>query len=73
MAPAGVGFFTDGPLWLKIPCRKNVLWILNQPHLEFMEQFIVADLREERMPECSSRRLSSALPQWIISAKNRAT
>jgi len=68
---AGVDFFSDGPLWLKIPCHKNVLWILNQPHLEFMEQFISADLREERMPERSSRRLSSALPRWLISGKNR--
>jgi hypothetical protein len=36
-----------------------------------MEQFIAADLREERMPERSSRRLSSALPRWIISGKIR--
>jgi hypothetical protein len=36
-----------------------------------MEQFIAADLREERMPEMSSRRLSSALPRWLISGKNR--
>lgn len=54
-----------------MPCHKNVLWILNRPHLDFMEQFIAADLREERMPERSSRRLSSALPRWIISGKNR--
>jgi hypothetical protein len=58
MAPAGFHFFTRGPLWLKIPCHKNVLWILNRPHLEFMEKFVAADLREERMPEISSRRLS---------------
>jgi hypothetical protein len=70
-APAGSDFFIDGPLWLKLPCRKNVLCILNRQHLDFMEQFIAADLREERMPERSSRRLSSALPRWIISGKNR--
>jgi hypothetical protein len=69
--PAGFHFFTKGPLWLTIPCHKNVLWILNRLHLEFMEQFIAADLREERIPERSSRRLSSALPRWIISGKNR--
>jgi len=71
MAPAGVHFFTRGPLWLQIPCHKNVLWILNRPHLEFMDQFIAAGLREERMPERSSRRLSSALPRWLIVGKNR--
>jgi hypothetical protein len=36
-----------------------------------MEQFISSDLREERMPEMSSRRLSSALPRWLICGKNR--
>ena len=56
--PAGFHFFTEGPLWLTIPCHKNVLWILNRPHLEFMEQFIAADLRDERILERSSRRLS---------------
>jgi hypothetical protein len=71
MVPAGTHFFTTGPLWLQIRCHKNVLWILNQPHLAFMEHFIAADLREERMPERSSRRLSAALPRWIISGKNR--
>lgn len=70
-APAGVHFFTRGPLWLKMPCRGNVLWILNREHLGFMEQFIGAGLREERMEGLSSRRLSSALPRWILAARNR--
>lgn len=71
-APAGPQFFTRGPLWLRTPCHKNVLWILNRPHLEFMEQFIGAELREERMEEVSSRRLSSALPRWMLAGKNRS-
>src|SRR5579859_5801171 len=53
--PAGFHLFTRGPLWLRMPCHKNVLWILNRPHLDFMEQFIAADLREERMPDRSSK------------------
>jgi hypothetical protein len=69
--PAGFHFPSRGPLWLRMPCHKNVLWILNRPHLEFMERFIGADLREERMEERSSRRLSSALPRWMLAAKNR--
>jgi len=36
-----------------------------------MEQFIGAGLREERMEDLSSRRLSSALPRWMLAAKNR--
>ena len=68
---AGSDFVTRGPLWLRMPCHGNVLWILNREHLDFMEQFIGAELREERMEERSSRRLSSALPRWMLAAKNR--
>ena len=68
---AGPDFTTRGPLWLRMPCHKNVLWILNRPHLEFMEKFIGAELREERMEELSSRRLSSALPRWMLAGKSR--
>jgi len=66
-----VAFFTAGPLWLKTTVHQNVLWVLNREHLDFLEQFIEADLREERMPERSTRRLSSALPPWMLAAKNR--
>ena len=69
--PAGADFVVRGPLWLRMPCHGEVLWILNREHLEFMEQFIGAELREERMADLSSRRLSSALPRWILAAKNR--
>ena len=72
-AQAGADFFTNGPLWLKMPCHKHVLWALNREHLGFLEQFITADLREERMEEKSSRRLSSALPRWMLSGKNVMT
>lgn len=68
---ADVAFFTAGPLWLKASVHQYVLWVLNREHLGFLEQFIQADLREERMPERSSRRLSSALPSWMLAAKNR--
>jgi hypothetical protein len=71
MAPAGFHFFTKGPLWLRIPCHKNMLWILNREHLDFMEQYISAELREQRIPAMSSRSISSSLPRWLISAKNR--
>jgi hypothetical protein len=69
---AGSDFFSTGPLWLRIPCHANVLWVLNRPHLDFLEQFIGAELREERIGDYSSRRLSSALPRWMLAAKNRA-
>jgi hypothetical protein len=67
----GPDFMTRGPLWLRMPCHKNVLWILNRPHLEFLEEFIGAELREERMEHVSSRRLSAALPRWMLVGKSR--
>ncbi len=70
-ARVDVKFFTAGPLWLKTTVHKKVLWVLNREHLDFLEQFIEADLREERMPERSTHRLSSALPPWMLAAKNR--
>jgi hypothetical protein len=36
-----------------------------------MEEFIGAELREERMEALSSRRLSSALPRWMLAGKSR--
>ena len=69
--PADADFVIRGPLWLRMACHGNVLWVLNREHLEFLEQFIGAELREERMEEVSSRRLSSALPRWMLAAKNR--
>jgi len=68
---ANADFVLRGPLWLRTSCHGEVLWILNREHLEFMEQFIGAELREERMADLSSRRLSSALPRWMLAAKNR--
>jgi hypothetical protein len=69
--PADAAFFTAGPLWLKTPCHNHVLWILNRQHLDFLEQFVQAELREERLPSSSSRRMSAALPRWMLAGKNR--
>jgi hypothetical protein len=71
MATAEADFFSDGPLWLQARCHGNVLWVLNRPHLDFLEEFIAAGLREERMQDRSTRRLSSALPGWMLAGKNR--
>lgn len=66
---ASVDWYFRLPLWLQISCCGNTLWAYNQKHLDFLEDYVGAKLRE-RTPNIN-RSLASRLPQWIKSAKNR--
>lgn len=57
------------PLWLQISCCGNTLWAYNKRHLEFLEKYVSAKLRE-RVPKVN-KSVASRLPNWIKSAKNR--
>jgi hypothetical protein len=57
------------PLWLQIECGGKTLWAYNQKHLEFIENYVSAKLRQ-RTPN-TNKSLASRLPQWIKRAKNR--
>lgn len=57
------------PLWLQISCCGKTLWAYNEKHLDFLENYVKAKLRE-RKPN-TNKSLASRLPQWIKSAKNR--
>jgi len=57
------------PLLLEIPCCGEVLWAFNEAHLNFINRYVSALLRE-RIGNINSS-LASRLPQWINSAKNR--
>lgn len=62
-------------LWLQTPCCGKTLSALNAAHLDHLERFVRAELRERvRDPEWgwSNRSLVSRLPRWIQSARNRA-
>jgi hypothetical protein len=56
------------------PCGGQTLWAYNLGHLDFIEAFVTAELRE-RQPDdrygWSNRSLFSRLPKWMQSAKNR--
>jgi Zn ribbon nucleic-acid-binding protein len=54
------------PLWLQIPCCGEILWAHNQKHLQFLEDFVSAEIRESL-----NGSLASKLPKWLKSAKNR--
>lgn len=62
-------WFFQEPLWLKINCCGETLWAYNEKHLDFIDDYVSAKLRE-RTPY-KNRSLASRLPQWIKSAKNR--
>ena len=62
------------PLWLQTSCCGETLWAYNLWHLEFIEAFVRAKLRERKPNELygwSNKSLFSRLPKWIPSGKNR--
>lgn len=66
-------------LWLQTPCCGETLWAYNADHLDFLEQYVAAPLRERAHPDgttlsrtgARNSSLASRLPAWIKSAKNR--
>ncbi|MEP6903492.1 MAG: hypothetical protein ABJA66_17350 [Actinomycetota bacterium] len=57
------------PLWLEISCCGELLWAYNLKHLEMLEKYVAAKLRERTKNGRSS--FLSKLPKWIKCAKNR--
>ena len=57
------------PLWLMEPCCGEVLWAYNLEHLEIIESYVAAKLRERTNKGRNS--FLSKLPKWLKSAKNR--
>lgn len=62
-------------LWLVADCCGETLYANNLAHLDFLEGFIGATLRERSSHPTSgwsNRALASRLPAWMKSAANRA-
>ncbi|HEX8600443.1 MAG TPA: hypothetical protein VF952_18240 [Chloroflexia bacterium] len=55
------------PLWLQTPCCGEVLWALNEEHLDFLEAFVGAGIRESYGNET----LASRLPEWMKRGHSR--
>ena len=63
------------PLWLQTACCGETLWAYDIDHLEFIERFVRAELRERAKDAergWMNASLASRLPQWLKAAKNRA-
>ena|ERR1700704_6055983 len=74
-APAPTDWYFHLPLWLQISCCDKILWAYNRDHLDFLEDYVQATLREG-LPEQATavfknKTAASRLPKWIKRAKNR--
>ncbi|AOS63841.1 TFIIB-type zinc ribbon-containing protein [Actinoalloteichus hymeniacidonis] len=59
------------PLWLTAECcGGRELWVLNAQHLDLLEQYVAARIRERL--HGSGMTMIARLPAWIKSAKHRA-
>jgi uncharacterized Zn finger protein (UPF0148 family) len=56
-------------LWLKAPFRNEAFWAYNDKHLEYLERYILATLREHK--DRSGFTLLEKLPKFYHEAKNR--
>ncbi|PAQ15652.1 hypothetical protein CD798_05465 [Bacillaceae bacterium SAOS 7] len=56
------------PLYLQISCCSHTLWAYNLQHLEYLKNYVEAELRENHPYYLS---IESRLPLWIKAAKNR--
>lgn len=82
--PAGVlcigaplDWFFHYPVWLSTPCCGETCWAYNEDHLDFLESYVSASLRERagagRMAAARIRNssLASRLPSWLRATTNR--
>ena len=62
-------FYFQLPLWLEEKCKKDKIWAYNYRHLNFLEEYIRADIREQNNDYNKS--YISRLPKWIKKASNK--
>lgn len=63
------------PLWLRAPCCGETLWAYNLRHLQLIEDYVSAQLRESAPGPYfgwNNSSVASRLPKWIKDGKNRA-
>lgn len=58
------------PFWLSVDCRGRLLWAYNAEHLDLLEAYVSARLRE-RGQDMGSQTLVERLPAWIKDGKHR--
>jgi hypothetical protein len=63
--------FFGRPLWLQTPCCGHILWAYNDRHLDTLESYVSAGLRE-RTNSDPKRGMPCRLPAWIKKANHRS-
>ncbi|WP_034278181.1 hypothetical protein [Actinospica robiniae] len=61
--------FFKQPLWLQTACCGHTLWALNVEHLDALEGYVSAQLREKRLDLAYT--MLDVLPGWMKAAKHR--
>lgn len=60
------------PLWLQARCAGGrLLWAYGRRHLDLLEHYVAARLRERDRPPGTQSSLAERLPTWIKAARNR--
>jgi hypothetical protein len=62
------------PVWLSTPCCGQTLWAYSARHLDALEAFVSAKLRERRADPVSGWRNQSwvsRMPRWLSASTNR--
>ena len=62
-------WYFDAELWLKGSFKNDVFWAYNDKHLEYLERYITAILREHK--DRTGFTLLEKLPKFYHEAKNR--
>ena len=63
-------WFFARPLWLLMPCCNETLSAFNTRHIDFLESFVYAKLRQGARNNTHS--LANTLPRWVQESRNRA-
>ena len=63
--------FFGRPLWLQTPCCGHILWAYNDQHLDTLQTYVRAGLRE-RTNSDPKRGMPYRLPAWIKKASHRS-
>jgi hypothetical protein len=68
-ATTAAHFYFRATLWLQHPFKSDVFWAYNGQHLNYLEEYIIAKLREHR--DRKHFTLLEKLPKFYHEAKNR--
>lgn len=61
--------YFQAELWLQAPFKKDIFWAYNDKHLEYLERYISATIREHK--DRTGFTLLEKLPKFYHEAKNR--